>query len=78
MTDNQPKAGGTYFDHAIADEARPAGRFAKAQAPATVNGTTPFVTVPGQLPLHLQGPQPGEEEPLGYSVDELPDMERNQ
>jgi hypothetical protein len=76
MTDDQPKAGGTYFDRAIADEAVPAGRFAKA--PATVNGTTPIVVPPGQLPLHLQCPQPGPEEPLGYSVDELPDMESNQ
>jgi hypothetical protein len=66
MTDEQPKA--TYHARAIHDEATPAGRFAKATA--TVNGTSP--TVPAlAVPIWSQGPQPGDEPPLGYAVDDM-------
>jgi len=62
----------TYFERAVADADEAGGRFAKA--------TTVFVTGTGTAPP-LPNPEWStatavipNEEPLGYSVDELPDM----
>jgi hypothetical protein len=72
MTNEHPTLGGTYFGRALADDAAPAGRFAKA--PARVTGTEPIVELLA-TPEWLRGPQPGTEPPLGVAVDELPDMQ---
>jgi hypothetical protein len=53
------------------------GRFAAEQRPR-INGTEPIVTPPpGPAPV-VQWPPEGEEGRLGYAIDEVPDMERNQ
>jgi hypothetical protein len=69
MTDNEPKPT-TYMQQAFFDAALGAqGRFGARERPI-INGASPTVTVPGPLPDHLGGPQPGTEPPLGYSVED--------
>jgi hypothetical protein len=73
---NEPRAS-TYFGQQLAEEAQAQkGRFA-ARERAQINGTAPTVTVPGELAV-WQTQWPDAPDPLGYAIDEVPDMERGQ
>jgi hypothetical protein len=62
----------TYFSCQLADDELQAQRGRFGYQRPTVVGTEPTVRIPGPVPAWLEGPQPGDEPPLGFSVDELP------
>jgi hypothetical protein len=66
---NDPKPT-TYFQQAVAEPPL-GGRWAGKRP--HVNGSEPTVPVAAAPNWH-QGPQPGPEPPLGWSVDEVPDL----
>jgi hypothetical protein len=72
MTNEAPKAT-TYHALTLLAEPPLGGRWAGKRP--RINGTEPTVAV-AAAPSWAKGAQPGDEPPLGYSVDELPDMER--
>jgi hypothetical protein len=68
--DNQPKPQ-TLIAQAQSDLALAAkGRWASQSQPI-INGSTPIVKVPGELPIWGQGPQVPDEPPLGYDINEV-------
>jgi hypothetical protein len=67
---DEPKAE-TYHAQAIADASSATqGRFAAVSPRPRVNGTAPTVE-PLPVPEWSQGPQPPDEPPLGYAVDDM-------
>jgi hypothetical protein len=62
----------TYFHQQALLDPQPGGRY--RQRPVRINGSDPVV-VPPAAPAWSHDPC-GPEPPLGYSVDEVPDMER--
>jgi len=72
MTNEAPKPS-TYLAQTLLADPAPGGRYAGKRP--RVNGTEPSVPVAAE-PSWARGAQPGDEPPLGYSVDELPDMEK--
>jgi hypothetical protein len=69
-SDDKPQ---TYLAQALPDEELSGtGRFARRQ-PVQINGTAPVVAVPGRAPNWSRDPVPSEP-PLGFEVDELPQM----
>jgi len=67
-----PKQGSTFHQHAQADADTPRGRYSAVNA-AYVVGSTAVPTYPAAA-AHQRDPVP-KEEPLGYRIDAMPDLE---